>query len=334
MTAFDDVFDPAMLDRAARKLPVATPLLRHRYRVLRATEVPDGDAWSQSLERDHIAERRAWANYIEAADAVGLLDRDLRERLRGDDPTGFRSGHAECLTAWYFHRHLGLAVTPRPVGREGKLLDLRVVDGGTAFNVEVKAPESIASAPRRVGNDAELLADQIRNANKQLPDEEPNLVVIVPTIEIPVAHDRYQFVDAFIGQTVIRLGVSAGVDAADEDPPTPAIKFNGHFVRPKSANVDDGPAYRRISAVLVLEEKFVRTNGLATEPPAENTTSPGLAVSRQLNDRVSAEDCRVVPLPIAIHNPYAHRPIAPALLGDCPQLIAVDGCLVWTDQLA
>src|SRR5262249_6120675 len=59
--------------------------------------------------------RVAWWRYIEHADAVGLLDEDLLQRLRSTDDDDFRGALAECRTSSFFaenlhvglHRHVG-----------------------------------------------------------------------------------------------------------------------------------------------------------------------------------------------------------------------------------
>src|SRR5437899_7550003 len=78
---------------AAVKRPVAHPAdhqaepIRQRH-ILFSADVVQGLAFR--------ALRAAWWAYIEHADAVGLLDDDLRQRLTSDDDDAFRGALAEC----------------------------------------------------------------------------------------------------------------------------------------------------------------------------------------------------------------------------------------------
>ena len=81
--------------------------------------------------------RDAWAHYLRCSFAVGMFDgkegEDLRSRLAGRDDEQFRSAMSECFAAWFLSERLGLTVSPRPKGRQTRVLDMavRCVEGDT-----------------------------------------------------------------------------------------------------------------------------------------------------------------------------------------------------------
>jgi hypothetical protein len=77
--------------------------------------------------------RAAWWSYIVHADAVGLVDDDLRQRLTSVDDDAFRGALAECQTCSFFDHKLGIHLR-RHHGAGGDF------DDGAELRVEVKAP--------------------------------------------------------------------------------------------------------------------------------------------------------------------------------------------------
>ena len=68
---------------------------------------------------------------------AGLLDQDLRNRLRSGDLRQYFAGRAE-LEVWSFFSSLGFPLSPRPLGRPSKVLELRI-ENQPPIDVEVKA---------------------------------------------------------------------------------------------------------------------------------------------------------------------------------------------------
>jgi hypothetical protein len=297
----DDVI--ATLSQAAAN----RPQLRYRLEVLtaRGAYPPDcPDAARVMMLRAH---RAAWEAYLDAAASSKLLDEDLLSRLRGIDDTIFRSAMAECLACWYLAGTLGLRVEGRGEGRPGKLPDFRVIEASGEVTAEVKAPYQEPPQNRTwSGDGTDLLAATIDEANRQFAKERRNLLVLVPSLTIPVASIRYQAIKAFFGEYKIVVPI----DREGGQPPAPIrTEF---FPEGKLLKLwPENPRFTRISAVLVLEERATIRETDARETQA-----------LILHDA------------LALHNPHCPDSLAPELFGTCPQFVKMDGGMGWSDGRA
>jgi len=344
--SMDDIFSAPMLAEFERRLPHTDGLLRHRYAVLSAHGPYPSDATAAFRLRCLRAERASWEAYVDAAAATGLLDDDLRGRLCGFDEAGFRSALSECLACWLFAGKLGLKVTPRPAGRRGQVLDLRVEHSAGPFNVEAKAPRTALPAGTTVwsGNDAQALVACLKDANRQFAEGTTNVLVITPDFKVPVSSDRYQLVQAFIGEFALSFPVNVKTGAAAAEPKNVFLP-RGSFVRSRGRRPDgqrdERPAYTRVSAVVCIEERI--------ENPAEHR---GRYTSEQVAEAGARGDKRIVYEALyeamvlarrnagqlwvehnvfVLHNPRAQQRLDETVFAAFPQFVVRGDHMEWTD---
>jgi hypothetical protein len=128
--------------------------------------------------------------YLSAAFACGLFEgpdgTDLRCRLTGLDDANFRSALSECFAVWYFAGRLRLEIEPRPGGKRRNPLEFLVKLPDGNIKVEVKAPRREIKGKSWWGNDSASLQGVLQKANKQFSPYDCNLLVIVPTLRVPV----------------------------------------------------------------------------------------------------------------------------------------------------
>jgi hypothetical protein len=322
MAAIDDVFPDDVIARFRAVLPDATPFLQHRYDVLTASGPFPSDSVKALRLRKLRAERASWEAYIEAAAATNVLDDDVVARFRADVDANVRSAHAECLAAWLFTSTLRQRITPRPLGRGERRLEFRVEHPPSPFNVEVKAPHE-PPAPMDVvwsGNGAPKLEECLVAATKQFHDDHANVLVIVPELRVSVTSDRYQFVQAFLGEFVIMVPINmrtGGPAGETENRFTP----RGRFARRRGKT--DKPANTRVGAVVVIEERFVDPAVHALKIDSSLFPFEYLAQTwRAQHD--SRALMWIEPSVFVIHNPFAARSIDRAVFEPFPQFVITD----------
>ena len=247
------------------------------------------------------ARRRAWQMYLEAAHQCGLLsDPDIRSKLVSVDDNEVHAGLGECIAAWVLQDVLGLPIKPRPPGRPGRLLDFEVpVD--EPFRVEVKSPYRERPLPRtgffQWGDDADVLARAVEEANAQFEKGQRNLLVVVPSLSHQV--ERRHLVKAFIGQEKIAVPLNLG-GAEPAPPPYPFFDQNGKLAK----FWGEATRFTRTSAVLSVEPYL-----------------------REGESGVTDEHAIMV-----LQNPFSPQPISPEIFRDLPQLIREGSEMVWTDE--
>lgn len=254
------------------------------------------------------ARRRAWALYLAAAEAAGLLDVETRSRLTGDDDENFRASMAECLTAWFFAQPLRHAIRARPEATTAKNVDFEITNSaGTAVRVEVKAPYVPLTSDSWAGDDAPIIRGLLKDAGRQFKKAHPNLLVVVPLFRNPVYLARSQAIEALIGQWAWSVPIM--LDPDDEPQETTTVFLQNGKLAKRWPAPDGGVRtdLTRVSAVMTIEERMV-------DDPAGNL---------RIDHAVSV-----------VHNPFAALPIAREFFGDLPQLVRVDGRMSWTDGYA
>lgn len=302
--AIDRIFNASVLARLERirrapgpRFDSAGDRFRRRHEALAAVSATTASFWR--------ALRSAWAEYLDAADACGLLkDTELVSALTGDDDDAFRAALAECTTAWYLTAVVGLNLLPKPDGKTRKNIDFRATGPGLEFDVEVKAPHVPIMNQVFCGSDAEAIVASIKKAGAQFQKGHPNLLVLVPNLRTPINMDRDQLVNAAIGDWAISVPISLELET-DQRPSEMVFVQNGKlarlFSKPDGTTSTD---HTRISAVMSIEEIMF---------PADDW-------SVKLEHRV-----------FVVHNPFAATPLHPSVLGDVPQLVPGEGGMHWTD---
>jgi hypothetical protein len=249
-----EVFTPHAIE-ALRRRSKPSGALDFRLRVLHAGGL-NPSTENQALR----AYKSAWEVYLFAAFACGLFDgdhgKDLRARLTGVDDDSFRSAMSECLAAWYVAGHLKLAITPRPEGRPGHPLEFAITHRDGDINVEVKAPHRAVTTTFWWGDDSDLLQGALREANKQFAKGSRNLLVLVPTLRLPIG-DRWRLPieRSFIGEEVIRIPIDPQT-GGPAGPTTFPFKQSGDLTKVWPRDDENGARresrYTRVSAVLCL----------------------------------------------------------------------------------
>jgi hypothetical protein len=344
MAAIDDIFDADWLRAAYRRAVRGTDELRRRYQVLTASgPLPPNRVMARFI-RSWRAQRAAWEAYLDAASACSLLDDDLQGRLRDTDDVNFRGAMAECCACWLLAGRLQFEVAPRPPGRKGKNLDMRVSVGNGMFDVEVKAPAR--EPPERgawVGNDADLLVEALRKANAQFTDEVANVLVLVPWLRTPLCSDRDQLVEAYIGQPAVTWGVPLTGDAEPSEP-QPTFLPNGKLVklhrRPNQRF--PLPDATRVSAVVSIEERLIEKATYRSRFTREQIAEAGkrgdedmlrTALWESFQAKYEEDNPTWIEHEVlVVHNPYAQRPLGQDVFSMYPQLVPREGYMYWTDD--
>lgn len=253
-----------------------------------------------AVPSDANARRRSWVMYFEAAQRCGLLgDPDIRSKLVSTDDAEFHAGLGECIAAWILQDVLGLPVTVRPPGRAGKVLDFDIPLDEEPFRVEVKAPYRERPLPRtgafQWGDDSDILARTLDEANSQFEKGRRNLLILVPSLSHQV--DREHLVKAFIGQVRIAVPLNLG---GNDAPPPPYSFFDQNGKLAKFWG--EGTRFTRTSAVLSVEPYLCDADG------------------------DTRDDHRI----LVLHNPFSSEPMRPEVFRGLPQLIREDSEMVWT----
>lgn len=306
-----------------RDYPSASEQLRFRLDVLAASGPYPSDedvAYDLCFLR---ARKAAWETYLYAAFACGMFEgtegQDLRARLTSVDDANFRSGMSECETCWFLAGRMKLPVDPGAPGRDSKNLEMQILLADQIVGVEVKAPfrETPRTPPGRArlvpaGEDSDKIERCLKAANKQFSKGGPNVLVIVPSLPRPLFTRRRPLLHAAYGQSKLTWQVNTRTGEA-AGPLTTQFFPEGKFLETKlpggrSLKPDGFPAYRRVSALLCIEERLV-----------EKGTPSGTSVT-WVDHNV-----------LVLHNPYAYHPVSPDIWDEFPQLVPVGNHMEWTD---
>jgi len=286
--------------------------LAYRISVIESDTTPPASPSERECLRWRQAQRVAWNSYLSAAFACRLFDgdagADLRSRLTGRGDDNFRSAMAECMACCFLSRRLNLSVSPRPRGKGAHQLEFMVNTPDGDISVEVKSPHREEPNDISVGDDADMLARCLRDANRQFARGQKNLLLLVPQLRTPVYGCRHQLVRAFLGEHKFTMLLNAQTGERIRDV---ELEFfpEGKFLETKLASgkqikPDGSPPFTRVSAVLCVEEALV-------------------------GQGIGAGPLRIECKALVLHNPCADRPIAPRVFGDCVQLDYATA--KWTD---
>lgn len=260
--------------------------VRQRHIMFAGDEIP-GRAMS--------ALREAWWKYIWHADAVGLFDDDLLQRLRSLDDDDFRGALAECRTSWFFDEKLGVKLR-RHQGAGGDF------DDGGQLRVEVKAPYVPLLSDASWGDDSDVLANCIKKAGKQFDQTTTNIVVICPLLRTPVRRDREQLVTACIGEWAISVPIP--VEGRERGEAKPVFLQTGKLAKILREGGTFSPHHRRVSAVATIEEEV-------------QETPEGLTIRHEAR---------------VIHNPFAKAPLPETMFAGNPQFVLRGREMSWVEK--
>ena len=174
--------------------------------------------------------------------------------------------------------------------------------------------------------------------SSEFSDDKPNILVITPSLRTRLFSNRHELVKAVYGEhkITIPINVHTGEAGATEVTFFPEGKFL-NTMRPdgKQLKADGLPAFRRISAVVNIEEKIVEKHP---------RPSPFALLDKQHLDDVwpiwkrdrrlhySSDNRKWIEHDVVVlHNPLAYHPVPPEMWKEFPQLVPVDGEMKWTD---
>jgi len=293
------------------------------------------------------AKKAAWEAYLEASFACGMFEgdrgADLRKRLIGIDDDGFRSAMAECMTCWFLAGRMRMSVNGIAEGRGRKMLDMRVVLPDCEAGVEVKAPfrERPVGTTTWFGNDADKIRQCIAAAEKQFSNNEPNILVVAPNLRTAMFADRRVLVQAVYGESVFVFDVNAKEGRLENQRIefSPRGKFlNTKLPSGKPLKGDGFPAYRRVSAVLCIEERVRETHPF----PADELVAASIldhergeifrmAKKKQDLHYSAANQHWMDHDVLLLHNPHAYHPVSESAWTGFPQLVLRKDRMEWTD---
>lgn len=324
-----EVFAPEILTRL-HSASNPTRSLLYRLDVIEACGPYPSDPHRAYELRYLRARKAAWHAYLYTAFVCALFEggrgADLHGRLTSPNDDDFRSAMSECMACWYLAGKLKLRISPSAPGRDGRELDLGVELPDGSAGVEVKAPyRPLPEEQVHWGDDSDLLKQCMDTANKQFTDECPNILFLVPYLRNrSLLEWRFPLIKAFYGQEKMTFAVDTRTGSAVgpvENKFFPDGKFlsrerpGGGLLKP-----DGAPAFTRISAVVCVQERFVRV----PSPRREWHEGLGQYVSPVESVYVD-HDCLVM------HNPHAQHRISPDLWRDCVQFMEADGAMRWSD---
>jgi hypothetical protein len=167
-------------------------------------------------------------------------------------------------------------------------LEFAVKLPGGNIKVEVKAPHQEIKETFWWGNDSASLQEVLKKANDQFNPDDRNLLVIVPTLRVPVFHFRTQIEQAFIGEEVIQIPIDIRT-GGPAGPDRLVFKESGLLAK-KWKSKDERtllPRFTRVGAILSLEEWN--------------------------------SDEEVIPKALIVHNPNAKMPLPKSLWEGIPE---------------
>lgn len=344
-----EVFSFEVLEIWQRAVPPSENV-QFRLKVLEACGPYPSDPIRAAELRRFRAIKAAWDTYLFASFACGMFEgdkgSDLLARLRGTNDDGFRSAMAECMVCWFLAGRMRFPVDPCAAGRNGKNLEMRAHVDGSWIGVEVKAPfrETPKPPPGKNavvwwGDDADKIDQCMEAANRQFDDNTSNLLVIVPSLRMRVFSHRRDVVKAAFGQSKITCPINTHTGEAAG--PTEVRFFpEGKFLNTSRSNgkplkPDGLPAYRRISAVLCLEERLMERYPephpfVLLDKKRRGEIWPVWEEAYRLH--LGAGNTMWVEHDVlALHNPNAYHPLSQETWCNFPQLVPVDGEMKWTD---
>ncbi len=304
-----------------------------RWTILEADGSYDPASEIASHARGVRARKAAWDVYLGAAYACRLFEgpkgNDLRGRLTSKKAEDFRSAMSECMATWYLAGKYRLPINPAAPGRGAKNLEMVAFWNQQNFGVEVKAP--YRPSPQDGighGDESDKLEDAVNTANKQFDDKGPNLLVLAPELPLPMYVHRASLLHALFGRSKIMIPISK-ITGGPAGPTTVRFFPEGKLL--KKQKPDGSPGYRRISAILCIEETTIER--YPSEHLYEESWTiipPSWTEGRELhnshvNQMVIEHNATV------IHNPHAYHPLDQNLFRNLPQCIPDGNTMRWTD---
>lgn len=327
--------------------PKPSQALQHRVAVLTACGPYPSDEQEAYRVKCLRSIRAAWEVYLEAAFSCGMFEgkrgTDLRERLVGIEDEGFRSAFAECMTCWFLAGRMRLDVGGLAKGRDARMLDMNAELPEGRVGIEVKAPsrELPTGTTTWCGDDSDKIRQCLEAAERQFAKDGPNILVIAPSLRTTMFTDRNVLVRAVYGESVLVFDVNTeqGGLVNQRLEFSPRGKFlNTQQPGGKRLKPDGFPAYRRVSAVLCIEERvrerypFPADEFLACRIPDCDRGEMFRRAKRKLALHYSdANEVWIDHNILLLHNPYAYYSISESLWIDFPQLVPREDHMEWTD---
>lgn len=296
----DDIFTPGVISRLASHRSDSAEI-KFRFYVLNSSNLRPSSP-TEALILTRLARKRAlWDRWVDVASRGGLFagneGTDLRKRLTGVDDNGFRSAIAECMVSWAFSKDLGLGISPRPAGRDGRVLEFLVRTSSQELHVEVKSPRNLEELTKSeggavdIGAPAMALGRALENAAKQFSKGAANVLILAfPETGLPIPavsrEPDVSLIPAFYGEHT--LVTYPGGPAA--------IRFapNGKLLRRYAGQ----PRFTRVSTIVCIYD---------VPPYAKLQT-------------------------VVLHNPHCTDPIDPKTFRDWRQLVPDSGSMRWTSE--
>lgn len=335
-----NVFTPAV--RQSWRAKPTDDLIRRLNTLCACGPYPSDPSRAPDL-RYWRSKKAAWETYLFTAFACGLLEgargNDLRRRLASRGEEEFLAAIAECMTCWFLAGKHRLPLLPEAPGRNGRNLDMQVIASGVAMGVEVKAP--FRETPKErvwYGDDSDKISQAMDAANKQLTDDRPNILALVPQLRRTMHSHRHDLLKGAFGQSKITWEINTQTGEAGST----EVKFfpDGRFLnttKPKGGSLkpDGFPAYRRISAIICIEETIQERYPFPNPTMLLDETRrpfvwPLWEKARDLHfgpeNRVWIDHKVLV-----MHNPFAYHAISEGLFRPHPQLVQDGDHMKWTD---
>jgi len=221
-------------------------------------------------------------------------------------------------------------------------MQARVASG--QVDVEVKAPQrKRADCGIEWGWEDDKIEQCVVAANKQLSQDRPGLLVMVPHLRWSMYDHRDDIERALLGRGVFKFEVALDDEPEHELRGWSEIVPNGSFLnrtRPTGQFLkrDGLPANRRISAALCIEETLgykypspvLQLIALARKPASVHEFWPTYA---RLSDAYFSRENEawVEHRAIVLHNPHAYHPLPKASFDGLPQMNLSDGNMLWSD---
>ena len=329
-------------------LAVKNPSRELRYRI-KTAEASGPFPTDIRLARDlryYRAHKVAWHAYIYSAFACGMFDstkgKDLLRRLRSNKRDQFRPALAECMVCWFLAGRMRLSINTCAPGRGNRMLEMKIVSETGDTGVEVKAPfEELPELPSEQSsfshvNEAQKLVACMDAANKQFDNATPNLLVIVPSLGSSVVQMRNDIVGAAYGESKITTPFNpetgslgdVNIDFFPEGRFLETMRTCGKPLKP-----DGLPAYRRISAILCIEERIMeRYPRPFDDDLLENLGLFHSWLEARQRYVSSDNDVWIDHDAIMLHNPHAYHALPQETWRAFPQLIPVDDRMEWSDN--
>lgn len=258
--------------------------------------------WRQRSIRAWKAYRAAWDTYLFAAYACGLFSEksgtDLINRLTDTNNDNFQGALAECLACWLFAGKFRMPLIPRPKGSKNHELEFVLDSKLGKLHVEVKAPYRAPPTDSWSGDDSDKIMNCLETANKQFRKDNRNILVLVPSLRLPLYNERGSLIRAFYGEE--RFVMSFDPKKAQAIGPA-TIEFfpKGRFLQFHKSK--GKPMFTRTSLVVSVEEIF--------------------------NETYSFVDHKI----LILHNPHAIKTCEGLYLGNFPEFKREENYMKWSD---